>query len=102
MINYKLFTVGIEEEYMVIDPTSKELISHEQKIVIEGQKVFGEKVKAEMGNITVNLNSSTSKPLNQTSTNWGSVYWQYFEDLDKITSAETPLKLKKQFTKQSM
>lgn len=26
---------------------------------------------------------------------WGSVYWQYFEDLDKITSAETPLKLKK-------
>ena len=27
---------------------------------------------------------------------WGSVYWQYFEDLDKITPAETPLKLNKQ------
>ena len=27
---------------------------------------------------------------------WGGLYWQYFEDLDKITSAETPLKLKKQ------
>lgn len=26
---------------------------------------------------------------------WGAIYWQYFEDLDKITSAETPLKLKK-------
>ena len=26
---------------------------------------------------------------------WGSMYWQYFEDLDKITSAETPLQLKK-------
>ncbi len=26
---------------------------------------------------------------------WGAMYWQYFEDLDKITSAETPLKLKK-------
>lgn len=26
---------------------------------------------------------------------WGSLYWQYFEDLDKITSAETSLKLKK-------
>lgn len=26
---------------------------------------------------------------------WGSVYWQYFEDLDKITPAETPLKLNK-------
>ncbi len=26
---------------------------------------------------------------------WGAMYWQYFEDLDKITSAETPLKLEK-------
>ena len=26
---------------------------------------------------------------------WGSLYWQYFEDLDKITSAKTPLKLNK-------
>ena len=27
---------------------------------------------------------------------WGSLYWQYFEQLDKITPHETPLKLKKQ------
>jgi hypothetical protein len=26
---------------------------------------------------------------------WGGLYWQYFEDLDKITPAETPLKLTK-------
>lgn len=26
---------------------------------------------------------------------WGGLYWQYFEDLDKITVAETPLKLSK-------
>jgi hypothetical protein len=26
---------------------------------------------------------------------WGGLYWQYFEDLDKITSAETPLTLSK-------
>ncbi len=26
---------------------------------------------------------------------WGGLYWQYFEDLDKITSAKTPLSLKK-------
>lgn len=26
---------------------------------------------------------------------WGALYWQYFEDLDNITSAETPLQLKK-------
>ncbi|WCO00976.1 alpha-2-macroglobulin family protein [Psychroserpens ponticola] len=32
---------------------------------------------------------------------WGSLYWQYFEDLDKITSAETPLKLKKKLFKKT-
>tara|TARA_R110002012_G_scaffold318227_1_gene536103 strand:+ start:36804 stop:42890 length:6087 start_codon:yes stop_codon:yes gene_type:complete len=26
---------------------------------------------------------------------WGALHWQYFEDLDKITSSETPLQLKK-------
>lgn len=26
---------------------------------------------------------------------WGALYWQYFEDLEKITSAETPLQLSK-------
>ena len=30
---------------------------------------------------------------------WGALYWQYFEDLDKITSAETPLKLSKKIFK---
>jgi len=31
---------------------------------------------------------------------WGAAYWQYFEQLDKITSAETPLKIKKELFKQ--
>jgi len=60
------------------------------------KRIAGEKVKPEMGNIAVTLNSSTSKPLNTATTSWGSIYWQYFEDLDKITPSETPLKLKKQ------
>jgi len=55
MINYNIFTIGIEEEYMVIDPNTKELISHEQKIVIEGQKLFSEKVKAEMHQAVVEV-----------------------------------------------
>lgn len=32
---------------------------------------------------------------------WGSLYWQYFEDLDNITSAETPLKLQKKLFKKN-
>lgn len=55
MINYKIFTVGIEEEYMVIDPNTKELASHEQKIVLEGQKIISEKVKAEMHQAVVEV-----------------------------------------------
>ena len=47
----------------------------------------GEKVTPEMGNVTVkNPNPMVA---------WGSVYWQYFEQLDKITPAKTPLQLKK-------
>jgi len=30
------FTIGVEEEYMVLDPTTKELKSHQQAIVNEG------------------------------------------------------------------
>ncbi|HIP35432.1 MAG TPA: hypothetical protein EYG85_01105 [Crocinitomix sp.] len=48
----------------------------------------GDKVKPEMGKITV---SKTTKGVA-----WGAVYWQYFEDLDKITYHETPLKLNKE------
>jgi uncharacterized protein YfaS (alpha-2-macroglobulin family) len=34
---------------------------------------------------------------------WGSIYWQYFEDLDKIkTFKETPLKMTKQLFKEEM
>ncbi|HMP94567.1 MAG TPA: carboxylate-amine ligase, partial [Phnomibacter sp.] len=54
-INYKHFTLGIEEEYMIIDPVTKELKSHEQKIVTEGQKIIRDKVKAEMHQAVVEV-----------------------------------------------
>ncbi len=54
-IDYKKFTVGVEEEYMVIDPQTKELKSHEQKIVEEGHKILKEKVKAEMHQAVVEV-----------------------------------------------
>ena len=55
ILNYKTFTLGVEEEYMVIDPVTKELKSHEQKIVQEGQKVIKDKVKAEMHQAVVEV-----------------------------------------------
>ncbi|MEJ7822313.1 MAG: alpha-2-macroglobulin family protein, partial [Chitinophagaceae bacterium] len=66
-------------------------------------KIEGDKVKPEMGNISVTVSSvkesSKVSPIGGglvgASTSWGGVYWQYFEDLDKITFAETPLKVNK-------
>ena len=54
-ITYKHFTLGVEEEYMVIDPESRELKSHDQKIVQEGQKIIMDKVKAEMHQAVVEV-----------------------------------------------
>lgn len=50
-------------------------------------------IEATMGNITVKPTPRTGGTSNSTS--WGAVYWQYFEDLDKITKAATPLSLDK-------
>jgi uncharacterized protein YfaS (alpha-2-macroglobulin family) len=62
------------------------------------RRIDGDEVKPEMGNISVTVSSSVNqlpnKPINP-SASWGSVYWQYFENLDKITFSETPLKLSK-------
>ncbi|NNV56241.1 carboxylate-amine ligase [Limnovirga soli] len=54
-LSYKHFTLGVEEEYMVIDPVTRELKSHEQKIVTEGQKIIKDKVKAEMHQAVVEV-----------------------------------------------
>lgn len=55
VLNYKHFTLGVEEEYMVTDPVTKELKSHQQKIVHEGQKIIKDKVKAEMHQAVVEV-----------------------------------------------
>jgi len=64
-LNFKSFTLGIEEEYMVIDPISRELKSHEQKIVIEGQKLLKDKVKAEMHEAVVEVGTDICKDIDE-------------------------------------
>ena len=54
-LSFRHFTLGVEEEYMVIDPTTRELISHDQKIVTEGHKIIKDKVKAEMHQAVVEV-----------------------------------------------
>lgn len=64
-INYKNFTLGVEEEYMVIDPVTRELKSHEQKIVQEGEKIFPNKVKAEMHQAVVEVGTDICKNVDE-------------------------------------
>ncbi len=54
----------------------------------------GDAVKPGMGNVSVtNPNRNVA---------WGALYWQYFEQLDKITFAETPLKLSKKLFREKV
>ncbi|HTF31201.1 MAG TPA: carboxylate-amine ligase [Flavitalea sp.] len=64
-INYKNFTLGIEEEYMVVDPETRELKSHNQKIVTEGQKVIKDKVKAEMHQAVVEVGTDICQNIDE-------------------------------------
>ena len=64
-LSYKHFTIGVEEEYMVIDPITRELKSHEQKIVHEGQKVIKDKVKAEMHQAVVEVGTDICQDVDE-------------------------------------
>ena len=57
------------------------------------QSIEGPFVKPAMGEISVKIASPQGKANSQPA--WGAVYWQYFEQLDKITGAATPLQLNK-------
>ncbi|MBW8686562.1 alpha-2-macroglobulin family protein [Chitinophaga rhizophila] len=70
-------------------------VSSEQEKTEAGTGYFKKRlntteVKPDMGTVTVTVKDSKGQP------SWGAAYWQYFEQLDKITSAATPLQLQKE------
>jgi len=72
---------------MKIDPLKLDNVKVEAGTGYYKTSWSGGDVKPEMGNITVTKTDAGVA--------WGSVYWQYFENLDKITRHETPLQLDK-------
>ncbi|MEP6844530.1 MAG: carboxylate-amine ligase [Panacibacter sp.] len=64
-LSYKHFTLGVEEEYMVLDPETRALKSHEQKIVTEGHKVLKDKVKAEMHQAVVEVGTDICQDIDE-------------------------------------
>ncbi len=59
------------------------------------KRIEGEMVKSEMASISITVDASQ-----KAAPSFGAVYWQYFEALDKITPAKTPLKLDKKIFKE--
>ena len=45
---FEQFTLGIEEEFQIVDPQTRELRSHVTEFLEEGKMILGEQIKPEM------------------------------------------------------
>ncbi len=79
--------VKIKLGNIIINPKKMEDVKIEAGTGYFKTSWTGNDIKPEMGNITV---TKTDEGIA-----WGALYWQYFENLDKITAHKTPLKLDK-------
>ena len=59
------FTLGIEEEYQVIDPETRELASHDQQIVEKAALIMGDQAKAEMHQAVVEVGSTICQDIHE-------------------------------------
>lgn len=74
-----------------IDPTKLPTVKIEAGTGYFKTSWNANEITPSMGEVSINTKGKSIA--------WGGLYWQYFEDLDKITSAKTPLRLKKKLFK---
>ena len=55
------FTLGVEEEFQILDPETRELRSHVQEILDEGKLVLKERVKPEMHQSVIEIGTGICK-----------------------------------------
>ncbi len=55
------FTLGVEEEFQIIDPETRELRSHVQEILDEGKRLLKERVKPEMHQSVMEIGTGICK-----------------------------------------
>ncbi len=60
------------------------------------KRMEGAKITPEMGKIQISTRSINQQMGKSYQPAWGAIYWQYFEDMDKITHTNTSLKIQKQ------
>jgi glutamate---cysteine ligase / carboxylate-amine ligase len=59
------FTLGVEEEFQIIDPETRELRSHVQEILDEGKLVLKERVKPEMHQSVIEIGTGICKNISE-------------------------------------
>jgi carboxylate-amine ligase len=59
------FTLGVEEEFQIIDPDTRELRSHVQEILEEGKLLLKERVKPEMHQSVIEIGTGICKDVSE-------------------------------------
>jgi len=59
------FTLGIEEEFQIVDPITRELRSHVSEILDEGRMILGEQIKPEMIQSQVEVGTGVCKNIQE-------------------------------------
>jgi carboxylate-amine ligase len=65
MSEKNFFTLGIEEEFQIIDPETRELRSHIAQILEDGKLLLAENVKPEMHQSVVEMGTDVCKDINE-------------------------------------
>jgi carboxylate-amine ligase len=60
-----MFTIGIEEEFQVVDPETRRLVSHMTEIVEEGKMYLHEQIKPEMHQSVVEVGTNVCKDIHE-------------------------------------
>jgi carboxylate-amine ligase len=59
------FTLGVEEEFQIIDPETRELRSHVQELLDEGRRLLKERVKPEMHQSVMEIGTGICKDVGE-------------------------------------
>jgi glutamate---cysteine ligase / carboxylate-amine ligase len=65
---FKQFTLGIEEEFQIVDPHTRELRSHVSEILEDGKMLLGEQVKPEMIQSMIEVGTGVCKDIKEART----------------------------------
>ena len=65
---FDAFTLGIEEEFQIVDPVTRELRSHVTEFLDEGRMILGEQIKPEMIQSQIEVGTGVCKNIHEART----------------------------------